>query len=508
MKRHARWIVLTLGLAWSLVLCTRIQEGVFYNGDGGLKALMIRQFAEVEVARTLELPHEPWEEDLWDAGLFPFAPPFVEESPEGRRVAFPQLFLLLSAPAYRLLGYAGLYLIPLLSVWLLWWTFARTTRRLGLSPVASTAALACLVFASPLTLYGAILWEHSLAAWLVFLGVAPVFAAGDEETSGASMPATRAALLGLGTGLAAWIRSEAAVLAAGLALVAGRRWLRARRARDGAFCAGVLLAGGTLIAVNLSLYGNLFGVESGLFEWESAGARFGKILTAQSARLVTHHPPVLLALLGLPLLLRRRDGRTLFALALGFFLVVPLFLPNGGGKQWGPRYVLPLLPLVSLLVGYVVDSARARGRSTGRLAGLALIGTLGAGALRNVYQGTQHLAEDYRERTRPALAAVLESDVDTVLVNSQTIAQELASAFGPKRFFRTRDVAALQQAGDALVASGRDRLLFLTRPRAAFRPTEGELRFPAPRKHAAAISFEPLGEFGSYEIWEATLAAD
>jgi peptidoglycan/LPS O-acetylase OafA/YrhL len=49
--------------------------------------------------------------------------------------------------------------------------------------------------------------------------------------------------------------------------------------------------------------------------------------------------------------LRRGSHSTLLiGLCFVFFLGVALVVPNTGGKQWGPRYLLPMLPLISLLV--------------------------------------------------------------------------------------------------------------------------------------------------------------
>ena len=43
--------------------------------------------------------------------------------------------------------------------------------RLGLAPLATAIALATLLFGTPLPLYGAMVWEHTVAVALGFLGV-------------------------------------------------------------------------------------------------------------------------------------------------------------------------------------------------------------------------------------------------------------------------------------------------------------------------------------------------
>ena len=86
-------------------------------------------------------------------------------------MAFAQVFPLLNAPLFGLLGFRGLYLIPLAALWLLWLRFFAVGRRLGLGPWGLALGLAGLVLASPLTLYSAMFWGHTLAVLIGFTGV-------------------------------------------------------------------------------------------------------------------------------------------------------------------------------------------------------------------------------------------------------------------------------------------------------------------------------------------------
>jgi len=131
--------------------------------------------------------------ELWAAGLYPFGPPFVYPV-EGRHyVTFPPAFAVISTPFYAASGFRGLYAIPLLGTWALWWCFHRATRRLALGSLATGLALTGLIFASPLTMYSATFWKHTLCVALAFVD-APAGAIGADLSPGpadsSSAPAT------------------------------------------------------------------------------------------------------------------------------------------------------------------------------------------------------------------------------------------------------------------------------------------------------------------------------
>ncbi len=101
------------------------------------------------------------------------------------------------------------------------------------------------------------------------------------------------------------------------------------------------------------------------------------LLFSAGKSLFLYNPPVILALLGLgPFLARRRPEALL---VLGLFLAWLAFYCRWwawhGDICWGPRYLVPVLPLVMLPLAETLASAGQRGRA-GKL---ALLGILGLG---------------------------------------------------------------------------------------------------------------------------------
>src|SRR5262249_46323917 len=140
-------------------------------------------------------------------------------------------------------GYRGLYVVPLVCLWIVWLLFGLVCRRLSLRPADTAFGLLVLVFASPLTVYGATYWEHTLAVALAFGGITLLIGPGDAGPSPLRL-LTAGGLLGL----AGWLRPEnlcfaAAALAAWPVVFRPAGWLRR----------WLFLVGGTAVAVGVFL---------------------------------------------------------------------------------------------------------------------------------------------------------------------------------------------------------------------------------------------------------------
>src|SRR5687767_7929006 len=116
-------LALALGVGWSLYLQTLVRPGVFTTGDLGSKFLLTRQLAEAGLHLDLRLPGDPWVKEPWRQGLHPW--PFAVRQRHGREYLFyPVTFPIVSAPFYRVFGYRGLYVLPLVATWVTWAAFA------------------------------------------------------------------------------------------------------------------------------------------------------------------------------------------------------------------------------------------------------------------------------------------------------------------------------------------------------------------------------------------------
>ncbi|MEO0539784.1 MAG: hypothetical protein AAFZ80_02845 [Cyanobacteria bacterium P01_A01_bin.105] len=163
-------LVLALGVLFSLWLQRYSQDGVLFSGDAGLKALLAQQLGTGNFSLDLQLPALPWVADLWQAGLYPFTPPYAYGIEDKYFITFPFTFPAVTAPFYALLGYRGLYVVPLVALWAIWGRFWQICHRQGLPAPVTALALAGLVLASPLLPYGGMYWEHTLAVALAFWG--------------------------------------------------------------------------------------------------------------------------------------------------------------------------------------------------------------------------------------------------------------------------------------------------------------------------------------------------
>lgn len=468
--RAALRLLLLAGVAFTLLLCATLPDEVFFSGDGGVKALMVRQFAAGGWHADLRLAAEPWVEALWAEELYPFAPQFVYEVDGRRFVQYPLSFPALTAPFYALLGFRGLLAWPLLGAWATWCAFLLACRRRGLSSASSAFGLAGLIFASTLSAYAALFWEHTLAVALSFGGFALALPPAQGEAK------RRPALLGgLLLGLSVWIRPESAVFA--VAITAALAWQGARWRELFAMAAAGALPVLAWLAWNQWVFDSPLGVHA-LQSWEPDELHYPDMPPLLIARrlggsLLLQHP-ILPALAVLAVLwpapaARARPGgpgdraESAAWLAGALFCAISvLLLPNDGGKQIGPRYWLHALPLLWWVAALRFEALRTAGApASGRAAAALLVVLLVAGTWLNAVRGWQELASDYRGRTLPALRLVRSAEADVVAVAHQYVAQELQAAFDVVPFVRVRTDQDLERLGRAMAEAGRSRVLWL-----------------------------------------------
>jgi hypothetical protein len=118
--------------------------------------------------------------------------------------------------------------------------------------------------------------------------------------------------------------------------------------------------------------------------------------------------------------------------------------------------------------------------------------SIGIGGWVDTWLGTRALFHDYAHRVLPALELVLDRDERFVAVQHQWIAQELAAAFGAKRFLRVKDEEELMQLARRMHAEGESRFLWL-------RYDPGIARVH--REASIVRRCENLGRHGSYFVF-------
>ncbi|MEL6937685.1 MAG: hypothetical protein AAFO84_00665 [Cyanobacteria bacterium J06598_1] len=556
-------VVIALGIALSLWLQLFTKEGVFFSGDGGLKALVAQSLAQQIKAASfpldvsLNLPAADWVEAVWQEGLYPFLPPFAYEVGPQHFITFPFTFPLVSAPFYALLGEQGLYVVPLVSLWLIWLRFWQIGLRASWSVTALCVGLVALIFASPLSLYGGMYWEHTLSVAIAFWGLSALLFPRNGTLS-------KNKLLGSGflIGLAVWFRPEFLCLVAALSLLAIIGWLfpKWRLAPQLTFSKTAILIGsmicsvGLFFALNYGIYGHPLGIhaiqiveESGISEQlTQAKASYAQLLTS----LQQYFPIVwvvgLAAIfspelrkstvkinplknnqlkenrgkyfdrLGLRKTVESKlvPGRFALALSLLFALSVPLIVPPGaGGKQWGPRFYLILMPLLSVVLAEQLrpDFFRAWGRRL-LLLGTAIALVFGihlntvSGAFEPFKDGMNTSIQANYEPIAPAIAALKQDPLPWVAMSHQYVAQQLWSALPNKTFFRAETIEQVKQLAGALIEQSEPEFLYVCYPHAdcLVPDTAGsELNL---EDDIHTLNWEFLGDYGKYPTYKVDIA--
>jgi hypothetical protein len=406
-RSRTAWSVIVLAIFYAALHLFVLPPAGFFCGDQGPKYLQARAVADHGLGSPwIDGPFRDLDPD------FRYIMAGTMRRPDNRVVsAYPWLLPVLTAPLLKAIGLYGLYLIPALSVIVLFIAARNLGRKLGVGSGLSSAWTA--VAATPTLFYGAEFWDHAPAAAAVAVA-ANLLAPGDRGST------RRGALAGVTLAAGGLFREEAWLAAVALlvarAVVDGRSCVR----MAAAVCAGMAAVMVASMPMNQLIYGSAapyhltsqmalsepFLVQRGLAIHEllmpsESVAAFG-VLTAlalvfavwrrsATTQLVVAHATVagLIVIAGiLPLwrsgfaglstsdayrissaahtwpfaialvyvgLLPREEPLNPVAryLAIAGVLIVALVIgatPSSGGSQWGPRYLLPAAPLLAVLV--------------------------------------------------------------------------------------------------------------------------------------------------------------
>jgi hypothetical protein len=309
-------------------------------------------------------------------------------------------------------------------------------------------------------------WEHTLACALSAAGLLRLL---DDDGTRRSRPFLAGALLGL----AGWLRPEMFALAA-VALAVDRTGLRpvdrdtavagprVRLSRWDAAVLGVAAAAGAWALANLALFGSPAGVHGLQVTGIEGPGRWWMIRTVAAALLPLPflYAPVTIvaAALGLaalhPAVRRRLPGASALAVvAILFPLAACLVVPNDGGRQWGPRYLLGAVVPAVLAATLLFDRAATLPTALRRAVRLAVVAAALAGFAWNA-QGAAGIVRDYASRVAPVLDAVRRDAGRPIVVDLDWTALEIARAAGDRPVLRVRDPEALRSLVAALDANG------------------------------------------------------
>lgn len=260
------------------------------------------------------------------------------------------------------------FLFTPLLVTLLCVVFRRTAIRAGASERAALFGVGTLLFTTLLLPYTRLLFTEPLNALLVLLAASALLDASEGSAGAARRLAASSALL---------VLNGAPFAPLAIAQVAlGAEFVRRRTNVQSALRA--LLAGifsllavlGAWLLWNQARYGNALRVG---YDGEGFGTPLAVglpgLLVSIGRGIVPYSPPTVLVLLALPTLLRR--GRlgplapvaTFYAAAFAGYLVLYASWDSfEGGWCWGPRFLLPFVPVLHLALPFLAANARCWSR--------------------------------------------------------------------------------------------------------------------------------------------------
>lgn len=489
-------MVILVGVLYSLFLQTFIRDEVFYSGDAGLKALLAKQFNHGLSDVALNLPAPDWAKDLWNQGYYPFAPIFVYTISGRHFIAFDFLFSLITAPFYQAFGYRGLYVVPLLSIWLVWLIFFFICRRAELNDTQSALAFASLIFSSPLTIYSALYWEHTLATALVLFSFF-LFLWSEPRTS------LRGFVGGLLLSVSIFFRPEVYCLVIATLVVMYTIKTPLTTTQKGSFLSGCLAGLFALWLSNHWIYGSFIGIHSFVvtktYSLLQHAAIYFLILKFLIAQLILFFPIVFFCAISLFKHLTNDSEKLIWfpspmwVLLLAVILLVPAVVPNYGGKQWGPRYYLIILPFVCMCAMWTLKASQSLRPMMRNALMIVFLICFSFGVYKNTYAGTVDLREDYAVRVLPALQEIRQRPERVVVVSQQHVAQEMESLLDQKIFFRSLANADLQRMAPSFVENGASSFLFVNHL------IENEPQ--SFQSGGYGFRFSKIGNFGIYRLF-------
>jgi len=468
-------LILIAGMLFSLLLVGLFPEGTFFTGDSSIKFLLTRQIADGVFATDLRLEADHLTKSLWRDGFYPYAPPFVYALGDKYYINIPIFFSALTALPYRLMGWHGLYVVPTLSLWSVWFLFVRAARRLSIDENSIAVGLFGLIFASPLTIYGSLYWEHTVGVALAFCGLSILLTTAQK---GYWVTLAAGALLGSSV----WFRSEMYVLNALVLCLAGcASFLGWRLVAFVPLAIGGAAALAVLLAFNQFAYGIITGLHAlQIIEpMEISRAENAARVLMSLVRLLFGFFPLMLPIIGIVLLVLRKfktetsvdkalvNKAVLLILALfpiGVAFVAPTVADGAGGDgglQWGPRFLLILIPLSCLLLAVNWRQASEWPMPLRRWAQGCVAVALLAGFVLNSGIAPWRVAK--RMAPLPPIVERLRADPAEVVIFADWWGpQALVGLTKGKKVFLAMEPAGLARLSSSLLENGVDRFLYVS----------------------------------------------
>ncbi len=529
LKFYIPLFIIVAGIGFCCYLQFLVPNGVYFSGDAGLKALLAKQFSSGIFRFDLISPSETWVTDLWNQGLYPYQQPFVYQVNSRYFITFPFTFPLITAPFYYWLGYRGLYLIPLVATWGVWLVFYWIGYRLKLPNYAIALGLIILIFGSFLTLYSAMYWEHSLAVFLSFLGMGLIL----ESLYQDKLSAFFALLSGILLGFSVWFRPEflcfnliTVVVFLSLSLFKSifpntiflKQFTSEKFSQKILFITSIILTTGLFFLCNQLIYGYPTGIHGiQIIEQTSLTPRLREFFFNFKGLSLTFLQYFSIVLFSLYYFIfnfwlhKKIDWLTLstYLISLVFILGVSLIVPTGtngliaGGKQWGTRFLLILLPFLSLIIAHNFMILWQSKKTIFKYTGLGILALF---LILNIYKNTIQGA-NYLVQTHQGIRSILEyleKSPPIIAISHQFVAQSLEPSLNHKFFFRVTTIQQLKQLALTALQQGYSELTYICYPYFSCNLIDNNT-FPivfAEQDKKIEINISPLDSIGKYLLFQ------
>ncbi|MDJ0690713.1 MAG: dolichol-phosphate mannosyltransferase [Xenococcaceae cyanobacterium MO_188.B32] len=588
-------IIILVGILFSVYLQGQVPEGVYFSGDAGLKALLSQQLARGDFRFDLIPPAETWIRNLWQDGFYPYEEPYVYNVAGKYYITFPYIFSLVTAPFYALFGYRGLYLIPLLSLWIIWFNLYLVCYSFKFKKYITSVALICLIFTSYLTFYSATYWEHTLSLALCCSGITLLLFNRKKR----DLSIYKAVLSGFLLGFAVWFRPEFICVVGLISALVILAWVTKIGIFDpfnkieflekiyflnrknpilltstfltiGAFfltnkliynhalgihAIQVVEKNSSLVDRLLSTWGNFQGMSIALLVYlpiiyfpltyliiyllqkiQSKNSNKSEAITYSiiiiliiiSFLVITSNffsvkqiiqQILLFFILIIIYLFILKDIKLKFNFPLAliyltcllFLIGVSILVPVGtagliaGGKQWGPRFLLMLVPVVCLVTAIEVDLICQKNKPIAKYFTCILLTILSVlGIHKNIIQATAFLQKNTLD-IMPAVHLIRQDSNRTVAISHQFVGQVLEPAVeGSQIFFKVENEENLIKLSQTLIRQQQPKFTYICYPSHPCNLPKTESRnlqfIQGDRQYQ--ITMTKLGKFGKYPIYE------
>jgi hypothetical protein len=492
-------------------------QGAFFSSDEGLKFIQLQNLAVKGWGDlTIEYPGQELDPQL---SYVPINNPPVLIRDGKVFAVYPVFFPALTTPFYNVLGKAGLYPIPLLSGLLTLLISACVARAGGEKEPFFVVLL--LGLCTPIAFYSLLFWDHTLGTLLATLALLLIIRNLEQPKRWTLL------LAGIALGSAIWVRSELYVMAAVMPvayLLFGSR----RLGHAAFLLVGTVTSLAPLWVFQFVVYGDVIGPHLGHFAWlgEKLPVTTSRLavlyytllegnsnlalsflyitafaasaLIVRSRRLHSHTVLIsvvfpVLALAAIPNILEAAAGRPfgglistvpllafsfaalpastegsksrfLLAVSLGYVALVCLATPVDPGLQWGPRFLLPVIPPMTILALNNFRAARgAANRASARRALTASFLLLVAASFLTQLGGLRAM---YLLRARDLMLIDDTARLATpyVVTDEYGYAQYVAPLFYEKQFFYVRDQEAYDRLTQTFLSDGIRTFAFVTYP--------------------------------------------